>query len=264
MKFLKENWKMLAIATTIVILFPIIILTPSKYGTIPYDTGIAIVSYGGSILGGFLTLYGVWWTILEQKRDLKEQQKKLDEQRREDLAIQYKPIFLLTFTNSLISNIPSKNSAVIFYLELKNIGRGESVNLLTEHPQFFNNFAIMISYDKNKTIVQNDSTNLMISIAKCGKKISDTQCELLPINPDDHIHFKFSIIFNDAFFNQYTYTYDIDCEYKATIPITDVKSINNLNKTSTFVETNNSSKITQIPPKWIAKISSPEIKYKKK
>ena len=71
MKFLKENWKMLTIVTIVVILFPIIILTPSRYGTIPYDTGIAIVGYGGSILGGFLTLYGVWWTIKDQENTRK-------------------------------------------------------------------------------------------------------------------------------------------------------------------------------------------------
>lgn len=92
MKFLKENWKMLVIVLIVAVLFPIIVLTPSRCGTISYDTGLTIVGYGGSILGGFLTLYGVWWTIKEQKQDLINQQKKLDDQRREDLAIQYKPI----------------------------------------------------------------------------------------------------------------------------------------------------------------------------
>ena len=55
MKFLKENWKMLVIVLIVAVLFPIIILTPSGYGTVSYNTGLTIVGYGGSILGGFLT-----------------------------------------------------------------------------------------------------------------------------------------------------------------------------------------------------------------
>lgn len=38
MKFLKENWKMLVIVLIVAVLFPIIILTPSGYGTVSYNT----------------------------------------------------------------------------------------------------------------------------------------------------------------------------------------------------------------------------------
>lgn len=89
-QFFKENKVVLATTLTITILFPFIILVPSPIGFIPHDVGLQIVGYGGSIIGGFLTLYGVWWTIKRQ-----------DEQRREDLAIQYKPF--VEFTNAIIS-----------------------------------------------------------------------------------------------------------------------------------------------------------------
>lgn len=72
-KFFKENKKMLLLFLAIAIIFPIIILLPSPIGIIPYETGLTIVGYGGSILGGFLTLYGVWWTIEDNKRQREEE-----------------------------------------------------------------------------------------------------------------------------------------------------------------------------------------------
>ena len=86
----KENWKMLVIVLIVAVLFPIIILTPSKYGSISYDTGLEIVGYGGSILGGFLTLYGVWWTIKRQ-----------DKEQRENMYLRVRPI-IITEKNSII------------------------------------------------------------------------------------------------------------------------------------------------------------------
>ena len=58
MKFFKENWRILVVIIVIVVLFPTIMLITTYYKIIPYDSAIAIIGYGGSILGGFLTLYG--------------------------------------------------------------------------------------------------------------------------------------------------------------------------------------------------------------
>lgn len=120
MKFIKENWKMLIAILLIVILFPSIILIASNNKLLSYNTAIAIIGYGGSILGGFLTLYGVWWTIKEQNNNLIKQQEQLDKQRREDLAIQYRPI--------IIENVVScskENNIICF----TNVGRGELLNV---------------------------------------------------------------------------------------------------------------------------------------
>lgn len=82
--FIQKNLKLISSFCLIAILFPIIILYPSPIGIIPHDIGLQIVGYGGSILGGLLTLYGVWWTIKDNEN-----------QRREDLAIQYKPFLTI-------------------------------------------------------------------------------------------------------------------------------------------------------------------------
>lgn len=137
--FIQENLKLISSFCLIAILFPIIILYPSPIGIIPPDIGLQIVGYGGSILGGFLTLYGVWWTIKEQKKDLKEQQDKIEQQRRDDLAIQYKPIIRFDanpFDNERENNgsithdakytIKQENELNFFIF---NTGRGEATNI---------------------------------------------------------------------------------------------------------------------------------------
>ena len=136
MNFFKENWKMLVIVLIVTVLFPIVILTPSRYGTISYDTGLTIVGYGGSILGGFLTLYGVWWTIKEQKKDLIEQQKQLEGQRHDDLILQYAPIVNLR----LCDNIETNNK---FY-EIILVDASKKDEYLTINFQLFN--ALMLVY----------------------------------------------------------------------------------------------------------------------
>ncbi|HJA65383.1 MAG TPA: hypothetical protein H9955_03650 [Candidatus Mediterraneibacter cottocaccae] len=78
-KFIRDNKKLLLSFLFIVILFPMVILVQSPVGTIPTAIGETIISYGGAILGGFLTLYGVWWTIEVNK-----------EKEREDKALQCK------------------------------------------------------------------------------------------------------------------------------------------------------------------------------
>lgn len=128
-RFFKENRKMLAGFLIIAILFPAIILVKTPIGVIPSDTGELIVSYGGAILGGFLTLYGVWWTIETNK-----------EKEREDRALQYRPMFQydicqtehkhqqngeinFSFACEYFNNTDLKY--LPYMIKLENIGRGE-------------------------------------------------------------------------------------------------------------------------------------------
>ena len=132
MKFLKENWKMLIIIFIIATLFPIIILYPSNYGVIPHDIGLQIVGYGGSILGGFLTLYGVWWTIRDN-----------ESRHHKDLTIEYMPFLECEINYEMIAqnDIPmhiglsicyDKNSKEKYaslnfpykFFKIRNSGRG--------------------------------------------------------------------------------------------------------------------------------------------
>lgn len=66
--FFKENKKLFICFLVISTIIPIIILTPSPIGFIEYETGLTLVGYCGSIIGGFLTLYDVWWTISDAEK----------------------------------------------------------------------------------------------------------------------------------------------------------------------------------------------------
>ncbi len=176
-KFFKENKKMLLLFLAIAIIFPIMILFPSPVGIIPYEIGLTIVGYGGSILGGFLTLYGVWWTIEDNKKQREEDQKRHDQERKEDLANQYKPYLTLIPANNLMdSNIDIKelgkydSNEKSFYFELvyQNFGRGEAYNL--RYKIFHKNTPIYDSKDQ-VTIIYNDNILHKIAISISSEKI---------------------------------------------------------------------------------------------
>lgn len=81
------------------------------------------LGFVGAIIGGAMTLIGVKWTIKEEKKDLLNQQIKQEQQRREDLAAQYRPMLLIEPLNKQYSQ-PGN-------IELKytNVGRGEALNV---------------------------------------------------------------------------------------------------------------------------------------
>lgn len=110
--FVRENTKLILGFLILIILIPCILLIPSKYGCIPQNIGFQLLSYSGSIIGGFFTLYGVWWTIIDQNK-----------KRKEELAIHYKPILMF----ELDTNITNNDSQGIFTIKVNNSGRGEAL-----------------------------------------------------------------------------------------------------------------------------------------
>ena len=137
-----------------------IVSTPSLFGFILADEKSEWINLYGSIIGGALTLVGVGWTISytesTRKRDQKNHEKELKEEfdRRNDetknnLSAQYKPILDITchpdfihdnikfglskrnhiyVQNSIsLSNdisIKKQDKRINIYLMIQNIGRG--------------------------------------------------------------------------------------------------------------------------------------------
>ncbi|MCH1939994.1 hypothetical protein [Holdemania massiliensis] len=103
MRFIKENKTFCLEALFLVLIVPIIFLwdCPLIPGIIPINIGIAIVGYGGSIIGGFLAIYGVWWTIKKQEdeRDIK-------------MKLEYKPILTLEIENIIPNAVPISMSPI--------------------------------------------------------------------------------------------------------------------------------------------------------
>lgn len=132
-KFFKSNWKLLAAFLLIVFAFPFIILVKSPVGMIPENVGLAVVSYGGSIIGGFLTLYGVWWTIDANRVQQKEEREleyrpllKFDVCKYQHRFQQVGEIIYLFHHEYFLDAQPEYMDQMIV---LENVGRGEIVEL---------------------------------------------------------------------------------------------------------------------------------------
>lgn len=129
-KFYKNNKKAVILFITFIFIFPIVILCPSPIGMIPREIGSIIVGYGGTILGGFLTLYGVWWTIEDNRSS-----------RKEELELQYcpilsaeivektAPVYQLCSEIMILFQHPHFDDADLWYpdylIKICNVGRGE-------------------------------------------------------------------------------------------------------------------------------------------
>lgn len=94
-------------------------------------------SYSGAVIGGGMTLLGVIFTINHTNAIREKDRKERDLERKEELAIRYKPILTITSNFELLDrNGKSIKKLGIdeykhgrIYVKLKNNGRGEANNI---------------------------------------------------------------------------------------------------------------------------------------
>lgn len=116
-------WKaFIIIGVLAVILFPIIIYILNNLEIIPLKIDTTIIGYCGSILGGALTLIGVIWTINYEKKTREKDIIAQENQRIDNLAIQYRPILKVN-----IHDIKNNNDC--YKITYINCGRGEAINI---------------------------------------------------------------------------------------------------------------------------------------
>lgn len=114
-----------------------------------YDTWIG---FYGSIIGGVLTVLGVWWTLDEQNKQREKDKVIRDQERKEELAIKYKPFLVLdhnklnNFKHSFNAEgiIPidltrKPNKDLYIELPIENIGDGECYLYCYDNPFYFIN-----------------------------------------------------------------------------------------------------------------------------
>lgn len=232
--FFNENKKLFLIILSISIIIPIIILTPSPIGIIEYETGLTLIGYCGSILGGFLTLYGVWWTIkdsdkkaLEQKQNFINQQKLLDAQRRYDIAMQYRPILHCQVKNYVVME---NNSILVVYFNLKNTGRAEALNIHIEssstHPVFSK-----VTHDYSPIIEMNNNFEFVVTFIHLGRSLGNNQFERLPLDnlfsiKKIHPSASIKIIFTDIVDTNYCLQFDLECQYTSELNTSNINGMN--------------------------------------
>lgn len=157
-----------------IILFAILILlvvpiclyvlafTPSSIGFMEPEDARAWLGYYGAIVGGGMTLWGVAWTMSNQRK----YEKKRDDERKKDISNLYRPI--LCFEKSeIIEVIENKGDAYIIKLALyiKNSGRGEAYT--TNY--FISYFKIDPTFE-NKNILFPVNSNKVIRISTIVSK----------------------------------------------------------------------------------------------
>ncbi len=199
-KFFNENKKIFIIILSISIIIPIILLTSSPIGIIEYETSLTLIGYCGSILGGFLTLYGVWWTIKDQ-----------EVKRYEDLALQYKPILRAippVYDDEKIIITKSDNKLLLFniILYIENIGRGEALDIEISHSKCNH-------LDEDLRLLQR---NEKISICEHFKEISisATELECLPVNNSKQIMIQ--LIVSRYYEKKDVFCFNLDIKFKNT------------------------------------------------
>lgn len=141
--FIKRNYLIIIAVICFFAFIPpitnLLVTTPSPIGFITPDTQETWIGFFGSIIGGGTTLFGVWWTIKKQK-----------EQRRKDLAIQYRPFFRPiipmkidgnsfeenAFPNNFTEHSFETNYTKDIIVKIKNSGRGEAIinNIIFDSP----------------------------------------------------------------------------------------------------------------------------------
>lgn len=124
------------------------------------------LSYMGSIIGGGITLFGVYATIDHTNHLRKEDQKRHNQERKENLALQYKPY---------ISLLPQK--------ELED--RGINIKDCVKYDAKSNKYKFELIY---QNIGYGEAENLTIQIYSANKKIYVSQKNCVSIFPDALLH----------------------------------------------------------------------------
>lgn len=129
------------------------------------------------------------------KKELIEQQERLDNQRREDLAIQYKPFFVIKESNVQFIGNEVLHIRIVF----ENIGRGEAndveidYNLQNNKDEYFT-----ISQPSNKKIIPSNG-NCFLGITlqhPAGISIDNNVMNIDPLPIELNKVFKFSACLN--------------------------------------------------------------------
>lgn len=198
----KHKLLTICLAIIIYIVIPIIPFIQSPTGIFSKEDATLFLSYYGTIIsgiiGGALTLGGVWWTINDQK-----------EQREKDLTIQYKPIINIEH-NPLYESplLDEDNNFFSFPVKIINHGRGEALNISIKY-----NYGETIKFkiDENFLTVNNFFT--------CEIIFPTRVFELYPITFSDNTYverlkIKHSIFIEyfDIFNNKYIDTFSIYLE----------------------------------------------------
>ena len=160
-----------------------------------------------TLAGGVLTLGGVWWTINVQ-----------NDQRKEDLAIQYKPIINIEY-NSLYESrlLDEDNNFFLFPVKIINHGRGEALNISIKY-----NYGESMKFkiDENFLTINNFFTCEIIFPVRVFEPypmIFDDNIYIEHLKIKHNIFIEYFDIFNNKYIDTFSIYLEISDDYKHII-----------------------------------------------
>lgn len=131
----QDNDKNAFLFVTILVLFfsaPLVyysITIESSFGFIFPEQYDAWISFYGSIIGGILTVLGVWWTIIDQDKRRKEENDRRDAERKEDIKNEYLPIPTVTAKSDYNLDVSNNLYSITFKMHITNVGKGPMIKI---------------------------------------------------------------------------------------------------------------------------------------
>lgn len=205
--WIKKHPKLTGILATVVyIVIPTLPFIQSPIGIFSKEDATLFLNYYGTIVsgltGGALTLGGVWWTI-----------KKQEEQRKNDLAIQYKPIIDITRNTSNDNDfnenyVHEELNELYLPITITNLGRGEALNIIIKNC-FSKN--ILFTIRKNFLYKEKNFHDFIIIPIKYLQQTLYTKADGKVSECYKLNHF-ITIEYSDAFNNKYSDIFQINFE----------------------------------------------------
>ena len=243
---LKKTTKYIIVAVLVLIVIPLalylILTTPSRVGIVDRADVGAWIGYYGAVLGGAITLIGVWLTIKNQEKES-----------RQEKSIQFKPILNLKDIQShkklivyreVELGVPrysseshssqyflfNQNNKIPFYLTIKNDGRGEtSSGYLKTFEPVYNSINWTDKHNLYPTISANQYIGELLSGQELGIKINLPPYLLIRkevYSEKDEVELDtiLEITYNDMF-DERSYQYTIHVRFNVVLRKTDYEEL---------------------------------------
>ena len=157
----------------------------------PLESGYDYLGFIGSIIGGLLTLIGVYYTVQAENKRWKIENEKRDKEILDNKKILYKPIIVVkNIVNSGSSYNEDKNySTLKFKYSIKNVGRGEALNVKIHCN--VRNESLLYPNNQEKYMIPKDSTlsfEESVQVLSKGKKKLTVNYVLIKIEYEDFLN----------------------------------------------------------------------------
>lgn len=186
------------------------------------------IIFFGTVIGGALTLFGVWWTITNQNKKREKDKTEHNQERLQELSTQYKPII----TAEVVETSEIMGGIIKSKICIKNVGRGEANDLKLSIEQLNGNdyslYPTTLSNDIYPVLQDNKYEFIFCKIDKTKPYTSNKMSGILPLEKKVY-HFKSEISYKNPINSKCLYTLNMKLSLMKVIPkevIPNIASIN--------------------------------------